>query len=52
LRRCDVTQQAQRVIGRRRRDLDNFRAVVVKAGLLCDFRNAISRMTRVTARVK
>src|SRR5215469_14222338 len=44
LRRYDVAQQSQGLATRTWRDLDKFRAVVVEAGLLCDFRNAVSRM--------
>src|SRR5258708_3925027 len=44
LRRHDLSQQSQRVVAGSGRGLDKFRAVVLKAGLLCDFRNAVSRV--------
>ena len=44
LRRYDLAQQSHGLIARKLCDLDNFRAIVVKAGLLCDFRNAVSRV--------
>src|SRR6266436_8608219 len=47
LRRHDLSQQAQRVVAGSGRGLDNFGAVVIEAGLLCDFRNAVSRMDAV-----
>src|SRR5215475_12290396 len=43
--RChDVAQQSQSLVTGRRRDLNNFWAIIREAGVLCDLRDAMTRM--------